>query len=229
MRRLGARRHGRFSPPATSAAQSPMAKTLSSRVVCKVGRTTSWLIRLVSSPSRSFRKSAALTPAAHTTSSAGMNRRRRAARRPGRPRSRGAGTDLHAELAEQRPSRRQARRQRRQTRSAASIRVILMSLSGSMRSSPRPPLRASCGAARRPVDPGRAGADDGDLQLVRPHRLGLSVGPEAGVDQPAWKRCACSGVSRHIACSVTPGVPKSLVRRCRSRSPACRSRTRAPA
>ena len=32
---------------------------------------------------------------------------------------------------------------------------------------------------------GRAGADDGDLQLLGPQRLGLGVGADAGVDQPA--------------------------------------------
>ena len=58
----------------TQAAQSPIAKMSSSRVVCSVGRTTSWLMRLVSSPAMSFRKSGALTPAAHTISSAGSRR-----------------------------------------------------------------------------------------------------------------------------------------------------------
>jgi len=36
------------------------------RVVCNVGSTTSWLMRLTSSPSSRFNTSSALTPAAHT-------------------------------------------------------------------------------------------------------------------------------------------------------------------
>jgi hypothetical protein len=39
-----------------------MAKMFGSRVVCRVGRTTSWFIRLVSSPARSLRNGGALTP-----------------------------------------------------------------------------------------------------------------------------------------------------------------------
>jgi hypothetical protein len=49
-----------------------MAKMFGSRVVCSVGNTTSWLARLVSSPSSLVKISGALTPAAHTTISAGM-------------------------------------------------------------------------------------------------------------------------------------------------------------
>src|SRR5580704_8086031 len=58
-------------PGSTQLAQSPMAKMLSSRVVCNVGFTTRRLILSVSSPSISCRKSGALMPAAQTMSSAG--------------------------------------------------------------------------------------------------------------------------------------------------------------
>ena len=53
-------------------AQSPIAYMSGSRVVCSVGSTTSWLIRLVSRPPISFRKSGALIPAAHTIRSASI-------------------------------------------------------------------------------------------------------------------------------------------------------------
>ena len=49
-----------------------MAKMRSSKVVCKVGRTTSWLPRAVSSP-MPFRLSDAFTPAAQMRRSAAMN------------------------------------------------------------------------------------------------------------------------------------------------------------
>ena len=38
---------------------------------------------------------------------------------------------------------------------------------------------------RRQLGAGRAGADDRDMELPRPHRLCLSVRPQAGVDEPA--------------------------------------------
>jgi NADH dehydrogenase len=57
-------------PPRAQAAQSPSAKIASSRVVCRVGRTTSWCRRLVSSPSSDARNSGARMPAAHTLSAA---------------------------------------------------------------------------------------------------------------------------------------------------------------
>jgi hypothetical protein len=50
-----------------------MAKMSGSALVCTVGVTTSWLMRLTSSPSRLRRNSGPLTPADHTTSSEGMN------------------------------------------------------------------------------------------------------------------------------------------------------------
>src|SRR6202030_2541841 len=61
------------SPGRGQAAQSPIAKMSRSRVVCNVGSTTSWLMRLTSSPSRRRHTSRALTPAAHTTSSEEIN------------------------------------------------------------------------------------------------------------------------------------------------------------
>ena len=67
----GAGGTGGVLPSRGNAEQSPRAKMSGSRVVCKVGRTTSWLIRLVSSPSRSLRRSAPLIPAAQTARSAG--------------------------------------------------------------------------------------------------------------------------------------------------------------
>ncbi|MNN46996.1 hypothetical protein D3C81_1614000 [compost metagenome] len=58
--------------PSGQAAQSPKAKMSSSRVVCRVGRTTNWLMRLLSRPSRSLRKIGARMPAAQTLRLAGM-------------------------------------------------------------------------------------------------------------------------------------------------------------
>jgi hypothetical protein len=54
VRGLRARRHEAAVFGPGQAAQSPIAKMASSRVVCSVGRTTSWLMRFVSSPPRSF-------------------------------------------------------------------------------------------------------------------------------------------------------------------------------
>jgi hypothetical protein len=47
----------------------------------------------------------------------------------------------------------------------------------------------------RQLHPGRAGADDGDLKLLRPQRPGLSVGADAGVDQAAAEPL---GVGRRV-------------------------------
>src|SRR5712691_4225450 len=64
---------GGILPSRGSTEQSPSAKMSGSRVVCSVGRITSWLMRLVSSPSRSLRISAPLIPAAQTAMSAGKD------------------------------------------------------------------------------------------------------------------------------------------------------------
>ena len=52
--------------------QSPMAKIVSSFVVCKVFFTTNWLIRLISNPSKRFVMPEVRMPADHTIKSAGI-------------------------------------------------------------------------------------------------------------------------------------------------------------
>ena len=75
----------------------------------------------------------------------------------------------------------------------------------------RPPARVVAVQLGRQFDARGAGADDRDVQLLGPQRLGLGVGAHAGVDEPPMEAVAWSGVSSAIACSCTPGVPKSLV------------------
>ena len=61
------------------------------------------------------------------------------------------------------------------------------------------------------LDAGRARADDRDLQLPGPQRPGLRVRADAGVDEPLVEAVGLAGVSSEIACSLRPGVPKSLL------------------
>ena len=122
------------------AAQSPMAKMSSSRVVCSVWRTTSWLPRLVSSPSMSVEHVGRLD-ARRPHHELGRNERRRPP--AARPRA-STSVDLGAHVAPSprgRPAARPPPRDRRsgscgRMRGAASIRWSLMSVSGSMRSRP---------------------------------------------------------------------------------------------
>ena len=62
------------------------------------------------------------------------------------------------------------------------------------------------------LDAGRAGADDGDVELIGAHRARLRMRAQAGVHEPPMEALGVGGVSSAIACSFTPGVPKSLVR-----------------
>ena len=130
-------------------------------------------MRLVSSPAMSFRKSAALTPAAQTTSSAG----RTAA--VGEPHAvgqhlgdLGAGVHLDAELAQQlRGGLGQALRQRRQHAVGGLDQVDLDVLVGIDAVE-----AVGHDLARRAVqlggqlDAGGAGADDRHVQLLGPQR-----------------------------------------------------------
>ena len=121
------------------AAQSPMAKTSSSSVVCSVGRTTSWLMRLVSSPSEvaqevgrlhasgpdhQFGRNLAAIGQAHAVEAALQPPWRRCA--PARP----------ALAAIAAPTQTRARAGPAARASTASIRCNCRSLSGSMRSRP---------------------------------------------------------------------------------------------
>ena len=58
----------------------------------------------------------------------------------------------------------------------------------------------------------RTGADDGDLQLLGPQRLGLRVRAYAGVDEASDGSVRILGRLEAMAFDFTPGVPKSLVR-----------------
>ena len=197
------------------AAQSPMANTSSSRLVCSVGFTTSWLVRLVSSPAMFFRKSGALTPAAHTTSSAGSSRPS-ASFTP-----LGSTSATLASVCTSTPSLVSSDSvacdslcgSAGSTRGAASITLTRMSLSASTRSSPKATIsrvvRCSSAANSTPVAPA-------------PMIATFNCSGRSGV-ACAWarmqalmtrvrKRCASAAVSSFIACSATPGVPKSLLR-----------------
>ena len=196
------------------AAQSPMAKMFSSRVDCSVGCTTSWLIRLVSRPAMSFRKSGAFTPAAHTTSSAGSTR-------PSARRTPPAWTSATlASVCTSTPSLRSRSEvvwDRRggsagSTRGAASMSVTLMSLSASTRSRPKATtcrvVRCNSAASSTPVAPA-------------PMMATCSCSGRSGVawawarmqalTMREWKRSASAAHSSRMACSRTPGVPKSLL------------------
>ena len=89
-------------------------------------------------------------------------------------------------------------------RSAASTSVILMSFSGSMRSSPYDTTRARrLVQLRGQLDARCPGADDHHAQLFRPQRLALRVGADAGVDEAAMEACRpATAVSSAIACSL---------------------------
>ena len=133
----------------------------------------------------SLRKSAALTPAAHTTSSAG----KRAAILQAHPVGQHLGhlrarVDHDAELAQQLLRRLgQARRQRRQDPIGGFDQADLDVL---VRVDPVEPVRHHL--ARRAVqfgsqlDAGRPGADDRDMQLLGPQRRRLGMRADAGVD-----------------------------------------------
>ena len=65
----------------------------------------------------------------------------------------------------------------------------------------------------RQLGAGGAGADDRDVELARPHRLGLGVGAQAGVDQAAVEAVGLARASpARSRAPSTPGVPKSLLR-----------------
>ena len=162
----------------------------SSRVVCSVGRTTSWLMRLVSSPARSFRKSGALTPAAQTINSAGSSRPS-ASRTPSgttsatlasvctsTPSLRNSSSDASDRRARQ--GRQHARRGLDEQHADVLVGIDAVQPEGHH-------------FARRAVqfggqlDAGGAGTDDGHMQLLRPHRRVLGMGADAGVDHARMK------------------------------------------
>ena len=74
-----------------------------------------------------------------------------------------------------------------------------MSLSGSILSSPKATTsRAVLVQLGGQLGAGRAGADDRDMQLARPDRLGLRVRAQAGVDEAAVERARLLGrLQRH--------------------------------
>ena len=203
-------------PGPGQAAQSPIAKMSSSRVVCSVGRTTSWLMRLVSSPARSFRKSGALTPAAQTTSSAGITRPS-ASRTPSRHDlgHRGAGVHFHTQLAQQ--LCRGAPTGAAAAPAACAVGCLdhdeldVLLRIDAVQSEGHHFARGAV-QLRGELDAGGAGADDGDVQLLRPQRRVLRMRADAGVDQARGESAARRPASRAGShARATPGVPKSLL------------------
>ena len=168
---------GRSWPGQGQAAQSPMAKMSSSRVVCSVARTTSWLSRLVSSPAMSVSTSGALTPAAHTTSSAGMSVPL-ASRTPSASTSATGAPVCTRTLRPSSSLRRRLRQplgQLRQDARRGLDQVDLDVLVGIDAVEPvGDELARGLVQLGRQLRARRAGADDGDLQLLRPQRLGLA-------------------------------------------------------
>ena len=205
-----------------------MAKMSSSRVVCSVGRTTSWLLRLTSSPSRSASTSGPRTPAAQTTSSEGM-------KSPLASRTPSALTSVTRAFTRTSMPRPCSRRKvvvgepRRQAGQDAVRGLDQGDLDVLVRVDPVEPVGHH--RARRAVQLGRelgaggARADDRDVQLPGPDRLDLGVRAQAGVDQPAVE--AGRLVGRFQRDRVLLGTRACRSRCCgsRRRSPACRRRT----
>ena len=165
-----------------------MAKMLSSRVVCSVLRTTSWLSRLVSRPARSASTSGAFTPAAHTTSSAGMIAPL-ASRTPFGQHLGDGRSRMHAHLEPCEQLCRRLRQPLGQLRQDARRGLDQVDLDVPVRIDAVEPvgdeLARGLVQLGRQLRARRAGADDGDLQLLGPQRLGLGIGADAGVDQAA--------------------------------------------
>ena len=161
------------------------------------------------------RKSGALTPAAHTTSSAGMISPL-ASLHPFRQHLGDARARAHAdaEVFQQLAGRiGQPFRQRRQHAigrlddDEPHVLVGIDSIEAVRHERARRVVQLG-----GKLDAGRAGTDDRDVQLLGTQRLGLRVRAHVRVDEPAMKPLGLDGISSAIAYSCTPGVPKSFVR-----------------
>ena len=143
-------------------------------------------MRLVSSPAMSFRTSGALTPAAHTTSSAGMHaavgQPHAVGAAPRRPWPRCAPR-RRACAAALRVASDMRWRQRRQERGRGLDQVDLDVLLGVDAVEPvGDELARGAMQLGRQLHARGAGADDRDVQLLGPQRRRLRVGADAGVD-----------------------------------------------
>ena len=63
----------------------------------------------------------------------------------------------------------------------------------------------------RKLRPGSAGSNDRHMELPGTHGLGLAVGPQARVDDPAVQAAGLLGRLEGMAYFAAPSVPKSLV------------------
>ena len=150
---------GVSNPARGVAAQSPIANTSGSSVVCSVGFTTSWLLRVTSSPSKWRRKSGPFTPADHTTSSDAITSPSASTT----PSARTSATLAPVRTSTPRPRRRSSALADMRSgsagrmRGAASIRMMRTSRSGFTRSSPcattSRTVRCSSAANSVPVAP----------------------------------------------------------------------------
>ena len=143
-------------------------------------------MRLVSSPPKSRRKSGAFTPAAQTTSSDGMNSPI-ASTTPSARTSRHARAGAHLDADGLQQVRRRGGDALRQRRQDARRRLDQHDVDVA-RGIDAVQAVGDDGAHRAvqfggQFGAGGAGADDGDVELAGPHRLGLRVGAQAGVDQ----------------------------------------------
>ena len=148
-------------------------------------------MRFVSSPPMSFRKSGALMPAAHTVSSAGIFLPAAVVTPSGGDlRDALPGQHLHVQSAQQlrgglrQPLRHRgqdARRRLDDRQAHVLLRVDAIEPVGHQ-------LARALVQLGGELHAGRAGADDGDVQLLGAERLALRVGADAGVDQPAMEQ-----------------------------------------
>ena len=185
---------------------------LSSRVVCSVGLTTSWFVRLTSSPSRLREHVGPLTPAAQTTSSDGieiavgsLTPSSLTSTTRGRP-------GFHVEPAQDVGGRlgdalgqsgQDAVRRLDQRDLDVLVGVDLVEAEGDETARRLMQLGGKLGT-------GGAGADDRHVQLPGAHRARCAYARTQALISRRLKRSASSGVSSMMACSFTPGVLKAL-------------------
>ena len=186
-----------------------------SRLVCSVGRTTSWLLRLSSSPS---------------------SRRRQRALDPGRPELE-VGRDPLAAVGDDRVGGDLGHLRRGEDADAERLQLGVRGLGqplGQRRQDARPGLdqghfepalvehfepvmaqrRGAVVELGRQLDPGRAAADDGDADMGVRRRIGLHRArhAQAMIEQPVAE--AVGGARGRRArgnAPARPGVPKSLL------------------
>ena len=165
-------------------------------MVCRVGRTTSWLMRLVSRPPMSLSTSGALTPADQTTSSAAMTVPSGEHDAVGADLGdAGAGADVDVERVQEFGGRlgdalgqggEDARGGLDEDDADVAGGVDLVEAVGDDSADGAVQLGGEFGA-------GGAGADDGDVELAGADRAGLGVGAQAGVDQASVEAAGLFG------------------------------------